>query len=232
MLHAAREVSFVGAGDMLDLIVFSDVRLYREGLMLILSRAHDLRVAAVAETPLRVVQLVLEAKPAVALLDLLSADCTVLARDLLRIRPDLGLVALSSCGDEDGVLRCAETGFLGFVPRDGSPDDLLGAIRGVARGELVCSPRLAARIARRLAVLNADRVDTPCGDLSRRELAILELVEQGLGNKQIAQRLHISVATVKNHVHAVLHKLHVTSRDDAARLLRQSSRTGTRSTSA
>lgn len=217
---------------MLDLIVFSEVRLYREGLTLILSRATDLRVTAAAENARRAVELALAAEPVVALLDLLSLDCSGLARELLQLRPNLGLVALSSAGDDDSVLRCVETGFLGFVPRDGSPEDLLLAIRGVARGELVCSPRLAARIARRLASLNPEQIETPCKALSRREFAILEQIAQGLGNKQIAHRLHISVATVKNHVHAVLHKLGASSRDEAAGLLRRSSDLASGSTSA
>ncbi len=218
---------------MLDVIVYSEVKLYREGIALILAGEPGLHVSGTPDSPLRAMGLVQDGSVGVALLDTMSVDCAVLARELHRCRPSLGLVALSLAGDEEGMLQWAQAGFLGFVPRNGSARDLLDTVHSVARGELVCSPRVAARIAQRLASIDAARPgNTACDVISRRELEVLTLVEQGLGNKQVAQQLHISVATVKNHVHAILAKLEVGSREEAAQKLRESWRVTSGLTSA
>ena len=208
---------------MCTLVIFSDIRLYREGLALILSRDEEFRVDASAETPLRTLELVRELRPAVVLVDMLSRDSGLLAPELFRMTSGLGIVALTLGGDDESILRCAETGILGFVSRDGSVDDLKTAIRSVARGELICSARVAGFLARRLAALDSTPVaQSPCNHLTAREMEILRLVERGLVNKEIARGLHISVATVKNHVHSLLNKLGVESRQDAAEVLRNS----------
>jgi two-component system nitrate/nitrite response regulator NarL len=97
-------------------------------------------------------------------------------------------------------------------------------VRSVTRGETLCSPRIAATLFRRVAALAADR---RVGDertlrrLTRRERQIVDLIADGLSNKEIAHRLQIEFATVKNHVHNILEKLQVTRRADAVAALRR-----------
>jgi len=107
------------------------------------------------------------------------------------------------------------------VPRDGTLADLRAVIESVARGEVVCSPRIAASLLRRIADLAAEREPPPPElRLTSREIEIVELIDQGLSNKEIAQRLSIALPTVKNHVHSILDKLHVHRRAEAAARLR------------
>jgi len=100
-------------------------------------------------------------------------------------------------------------------------DDLVNTIHSVARGELLCSPRIAATLFRALHAQGS----RPDGDrlaltLTAREREIAPLIDRGLSNKEIAAQLRIEVATVKNHVHNLLEKLQVASRGEAAARLR------------
>jgi DNA-binding NarL/FixJ family response regulator len=123
---------------------------------------------------------------------------------------------------EDQVVACAEAGIAGYVDRDASLRDLVATVRSVARGELLCSPRIAARLMRRVAEL-ADQPRPPQtpAHLTRREREVVALIDEGLSNKEIAQRLNIELPTVKHHVHNVIEKLGVRSRLQAAAHVRR-----------
>ncbi len=118
-------------------------------------------------------------------------------------------------------IRLAEAGVGGFFLHDGSVEELAAVIYGVMRGEASFPPRLAATLLQRLSALAA-QVPDQAGEaaLTARELEIATLVAQGLSNKEIARRLHITLATVKNHVHSILNKLQVTRRADVGQRLR------------
>jgi DNA-binding NarL/FixJ family response regulator len=114
------------------------------------------------------------------------------------------------------VLACAEAGAAGYLLRGDSLPSLLELIRAVARGETICSPHAAALLLRRVATFAAERRSrNGLGLLTAREAEILELLEEGLANSEIAQCLSIQVRTVKNHVHAILGKLEVSRRGQA-----------------
>ncbi len=130
-------------------------------------------------------------------------------------------MALAVSEVESDVLAWAEAGVVGYVPREASLEDLVSTIEAVVRGELRCSPRIAATLFRRVTKLSANRRHTPQGiHLTPRELEILDLIDHGLSNKQIAGKLGIEVATVKNHVHNILEKLQVNRRGEAAARMR------------
>src|SRR6185436_13278348 len=123
------------------------------------------------------------------------------------------IVAFAVEETERDVLLCAEAGAAGYVACDGTMDDLVNTIHSVARGELLCSPRIAATLFRALHAQGS----RPDGDrlaltLTAREREIAPLIDRGLSNKEIAAHLRIEVATVKNHVHNLLEKLQVASR--------------------
>jgi two-component system nitrate/nitrite response regulator NarL len=119
------------------------------------------------------------------------------------------------------VLGCAEAGVAGYVPREASLEDLVETIGCASRGELRCSPQLGVTLLRQLA-LRAAGVDDAASraPLTSREVEIVRLIEHGLSNKEIATRLGIQVATVKNHVHNLLEKLRIHRRAEAADRLR------------
>lgn len=157
-------------------------------------------------------------RPDVVLLDMETAESAAIARDVARLAPGIPVVALAVADVERDVLSCVEAGAAGYVSRDGSMDDLVAAIESAARGELHCSPRIAGSLLRRVASLAASReLEPPVERLTSREAEVVRLIEQNLSNKQIATRLGIEVATVKNHVHNLLEKLNVHSRTDVAR---------------
>src|SRR5262249_10913963 len=118
---------------------------------------------------------------------------------------------------EGEILACAEAGLAGYVPCDASLDDLVVRVESVLRGELLCTPRMAATLFHRLETQAGNgRGEPQAVALTAREREVLRLIDGGLSNKEIAVRLRIEVSTVKNHVHKVLEKLNVTSRAQAA----------------
>jgi two-component system, NarL family, nitrate/nitrite response regulator NarL len=100
---------------------------------------------------------------------------------------------------------------VGFVGRDGTLAELATAVERALAGEVRCSPKLAALLCERVAALAGRMGDVPSG-LTRRERQIADLVADGLSNKEIAIELRIGPATVKNHIHNILEKLHVPRR--------------------
>jgi len=121
---------------------------------------------------------------------------------------------------EDDILYCIEAGGAsGYLGQNASLTDLEDNIRAIARGETVCSPRIAHLTFCRMSLLARQEAgtsmfnDTP---LTRREVEIVRLIDKGLGNKEIAAHLQIEVSTVKNHVHHILEKLQVENRHSAA----------------
>jgi DNA-binding NarL/FixJ family response regulator len=159
--------------------------------------------------------------PDAIILDLLAACSLELAKSLSVRLPAAKIVAFAVRDSDREVLACAEAGIAAFVPPEASQADLLAALEHALRGELYCSPRVAALLYRHVA--SRPPAPPPLSDarrLTRRELQILGLLEHGMSNKQIARSLRIGGATVKNHVHHILEKLHVHRRGEAAAWLR------------
>jgi DNA-binding NarL/FixJ family response regulator len=155
------------------------------------------------------------------LLDLAMAESRDLVRELQAAGLSVKVVAIGLIEAEGEVLSCAEVGVAGYVPREGSLEDLVAAVESVGRGELLCSPQVAGSLLRRLAALALERGPASEGPrLTLREREIVGLIDQGLSNKDIARQLGIEVATVKNHVHSILEKLSVRRRGEAAAKIR------------
>lgn len=200
-------------------VIAVDVRLYREGLAGALGSCGSVHVLATADSSQDALTAVETMRPDVLLLDTSVPGSLDLVQTVAAAGRDVRVVALA-LGDDD-VMGCAEAGIAGFVRRDASLDDVVTTIQSVARGELLCSPRVAAALLRRLGALAAThRSHTSPNGLTRREHEIIGLIDQGLSNKDIASRLGIEVATVKNHIHNLLEKLHLHRRGEAAAYLR------------
>ena len=158
--------------------------------------------------------------PDVALVEMGLPDLDALTQALAGRSRAIPLVAIGIADSDTDVIACAERGFAAYVTRDGCVDELVATIRAAGKGELTCSPRIAGTLMRRLGALAAElHPASLMARLTRREQEIAALMRQDLSNKEIATRLRIEVATVKNHVHNVLDKLQVHRRSDAARLL-------------
>ena len=211
------------------ILVTSEVRLYRDGLVESIARSGQARVVGVACDRAEAVDAVRRLTPDIVLLDTAVPDSIGTVHAIVAARAGTRVVACAVAGDESDVVAFAEAGISGYVPRDGSVADLLDAVRSAARGEVVCSPRVAGQAFRRLAALSPDGAAVPDGpDLTPREAEVAALLELGLSNKQIARRLAIKLATVKNHVHNILEKLQVRRRGEAAALVRAARRRAVR----
>ena len=143
---------------------------------------------------------------------------------IAEVDPSVKVLALGLTESKERVLRYVEAGADGYVLKDDSVDELLTRIRAAYRDKALVSPQIAAALMSRVtewAQLFADieaGINESAG-LTPRELEILELIGQGLTNQEIADRLFIEVGTVKNHVHSILQKLDVSSRQDATAYL-------------
>jgi DNA-binding NarL/FixJ family response regulator len=212
--------------------ILSGVRLYYEGLAWNLRREGSLDVVGAA-APSRLTLDSLESlEPHVVVLDMAIAGCLDLARELRTRLPGIKLVAFAVDNLDCELVACAMAGIAGYVPRDGAVSDLVRQVLNAVRGELHCSPRVAALLVQQVATLSCRRgaTDDPEAGparglrlLTRRESEILRHIDRGLSNKQIARALNISCATVKNHVHHILEKLQVGRRTEALARLRDRS---------
>lgn len=186
--------------------VLSDVRLYREGLIASLGREGRLSVLGAGPSG-DVLGQISALRPEVLLLDLATRDSLAIPRRALQVYPALLVVAFAVAEAEDDVLACAEAGISGYVTQDGSVEDLVTAVLCALKGELECSPRIAALLFSRMANLSSGRAAAPADAvLTPREQEIVALVACNLPNKEIARRLRLGPATIKNHVHNILQK--------------------------
>jgi DNA-binding NarL/FixJ family response regulator len=136
--------------------------------------------------------------------------------------PETKVVALGVPEQPPAVLACAEAGVVGYVPREATLDDLVERLEATGRGEVKCPEAIVGSLFSRIAALaEVQRPATALDRLTSRERQIVDLIECGLSNKEIALRLGIEVSTVKNHVHRAFEKLDVQRRTEAEALVRR-----------
>jgi len=199
------------------------VRLTREGIAALLRGCEGLRVVG-AGSPDE--EGALEATEAdVYVVDAQSPGSLEAVPRLLTRNQQAKVVAVGVPEDEDEVIACVEAGVTGFVLAGEGVETLVQGVEAAMRGEVHCSPQMAAALARRVTALAAVQKGVPPGaGLTARELEVVELIDEGLSNKEIAHVLRIETATVKNHVHNILEKLQVNRRAEAAARVRSAFR--------
>jgi two-component system, NarL family, nitrate/nitrite response regulator NarL len=202
------------------LLVVAEIRLLRDGLAAFLETRPGIRVLGTATHHEEALPLLAEVEEAVILVDVAQPSAVETVRALVGAAPQSKVVALAVPELEPEVVRWAEEGTAGYVPRDAGLQELEACIRSVARGEAPYTPRMMAALLRRLAALSSERrPQPPRMRLTLREREIAGLLREGLTNKEIASELSIEPCTVKNHVHHILEKLGVRRRSDAAAAL-------------
>lgn len=207
---------------MVRVLVVSDIRLYREGLAEMLARDGRLEVAGTAATVDDALALIEGTGAGAALVDMGMADAVAGIRAVAAQGDETKIVALGISETRSEVLNCAEAGVRGYVCRESSLEDLVAAVLSAVEGELHCPPAIAAALMDGVARLAARATARERIRLTGRELEVAELIDAGLGNREIADRLHIAVPTVKVHVHNILDKVGVHQRGAAAAKLRRS----------
>jgi two-component system, NarL family, nitrate/nitrite response regulator NarL len=205
----------------IKVLIVADTLLYREGLVVLLGTADRLKPVGSASDPGHVTATVARERPDVVLLDVAAAYYLRTLRAIVETSPATPVVAFGHTDSEEQVIACAEAGVAGYVSREATMQELVRVVEGVLRDEVVCSPRLAATLLRRVGTLARERsCDGPERRLTSRETQIVALLDEGLSNKAIAARLNIELATVKNHVHHILEKLEVGCRAEAVARVR------------
>jgi two-component system, NarL family, nitrate/nitrite response regulator NarL len=208
-------------GRLVRILLATDAVFYRDGLAEALDRRTGLDLVEVADDARTTVRLAAACRPDVVLLDATMPGSFPCTQELRCLAPDSHVVVMAIV-DEIGVVPWAEAGARGYVTRSSGLDAVVATVRSAARGEFACSPQVAAALGRRLEELSSEvrpSTDGPAS-LTRREREIVDLIDRGLSNKEIAGRLFIQVSTVKNHVHRILEKLGATSRREAATMVR------------
>ena len=207
----------------LRVLVVSNVRVVREGLNSVLARRGAVEVVSTVDM-LHARDQSTELHPDVVLFDAARQDSVEFVKDLVASAPHSKFVAFGVKETDEEILALAAAGTAGYVRESAEGSDVVRVLEQVMCDELPCSPRAAASLYRRVAVLSQGGNDPCTMPLSRRELQIAQLIDCGLTNKQIGRELGIEAATVKNHVHNLCEKLKVHRRGEAVARIRAISR--------
>jgi two-component system NarL family response regulator len=194
--------------DPIRILVAEDHLVARVGVSTIVNMQPDMTVVAEASNGQQAVELFRKHQPDVTLLDLRMPGMsgTEAAAAISREYPKARMIALTTYGGDEDIRRALAAGVQAYLTKDVLHDELLKAIRAVHAGQTYLPAAVAAALAAQI----------PRPDLSAREVQVLELIVQGLANKQIAYSLSIAEHTVKNHVKSILSKLGVQDRTQAA----------------
>lgn len=206
----------------IKVIVVEDETVVRYALARLLGDEDDIDVAAEAGDGDQALTLARLHRPDVILMDLgiPRRDGLQVTREIMAELPDTAVVVLSVHHDDEHLFGAVKAGARGYVLKDAPPDLILRAVRAAAEGEGFLAPALVRRVMSEFARLTRLRTAARelFSSLTPREMQVLELIGNGLRNRDIAARLFISEKTVKNHVSSILAKLHVNDRIEAALL--------------
>jgi DNA-binding NarL/FixJ family response regulator len=193
-------------------LLIEDNRLLRDAIALLLASQPDVVLVGAAASGAAALREFHAKRAQVVLVDLgLKDDDSVrLVRDLKRAAPDVRIIAMDLFPVHEDVVELVKVGVSGFLLKDATPADFMHTIRAVAGGSHVLPPSLTDSLFSQIAREAAGRGSRAVIDavrLTQREREVIDLIGEGLSNKEIAQRLHIATHTVKSHVHNILEKL-------------------------
>jgi DNA-binding NarL/FixJ family response regulator len=200
------------------ILVVDDHRLFREGLIALVGAAPDTQVVGEAGTGEQALALLKELAADVVLMDIMMPDMNGIeaTRRLRADHPQTQVVMLTMLEDDDSLFAAMCAGAHGYILKGADTADVLHTVRAVAAGQALFGPAIARRLTAFFQHAQGKGLTvSPFPDLTDREREVLDLIAQGLDNRQIATRLYISGKTVSNHISNVFAKLHVTDRAQA-----------------
>ncbi len=203
---------------MIRVLVCDDQAVVTDGLELILNADPEIQVVGTAHDGAEALLVIPQAKPDLVLMDLKMPGMNGIqaTREISQKYPDLKVLVLTTFGDDEWVFDAIRSGAAGYLLKGTPRQELIKAVKGTVSGQTHVDPAVAGKLLSHIAQ-NPTRQETGVADeLSERELEILQLLAQGLTNAEIADRLYLTRGTVRNYVSAILAKLGVEDRTQAA----------------
>ncbi|HUS06768.1 MAG TPA: response regulator transcription factor [Bryobacteraceae bacterium] len=196
-----------------DVLLVDDHKIMRDGIKAILKHSEEFQVTGEAESGADAVQMCRKSKPGIILMDigLPGLNGIEATTEILRYCPDTKIIILSMYDDEHSVVSAIRSGARAFVLKKASDNDLLDALRTVAKGGSYLSPQVSDRLLHRIqrGDLESKQVPSALEGLSPRELQVLRLVAEGKTSKEIAVMLDLGLQTVRSYRKTMMKKLSV-----------------------
>ncbi|MEO8578293.1 MAG: response regulator transcription factor [Gemmatimonadales bacterium] len=209
----------------ISIVLIEDNLMLREGLAALIRQEPGFKVLAASADVIEVLKIVREARPSVVLVDfgLQNHDSLRLTATLHREVPEAKVIVMGLFPLHEDIADFVRAGASGFVMKDATLGEFLGTIRGVAEGKKVLPTQLTGSLFTQVAEHAVKHGKSPVLEavkLTQRERQVVELIGEGLSNKEIAAKLHVAIHTVKSHVHNVLEKLALHTRLEVAAFTR------------
>jgi len=203
---------------MIRVLICDDQAVVVDGLEMILGADPEIEVVGTAHDGEEALQKVAAVKPDVALMDLKMPGMNGIqaTRRIRQEHPEVRVLVLTTFGDDDWVFDAIRAGAAGYLLKGTSRQELIKAVKGTAAGDTHVDPAVAGKLFSHVAQSPAQQESRMAEALSERELEVLGLLAQGLTNAEIADRLYLTRGTVRNYVSAILTKLGVEDRTQAA----------------
>jgi DNA-binding NarL/FixJ family response regulator len=202
----------------MKVIICDDQAIVRDGLELLLKLEKDIDVVGLAQDGAEAVDLVSRTLPDLVLMDLKmpgmnGVDAT---RKICTLFPNTKVLVLTTFDNDEWVFDAIRAGASGYLMKDTPRGKVIEAVRGTVMGKSYVDPLVAGKLLDRVASKQEQPATVITARLTNREVEVLRLLAQGLSNAEIAEKLHLSEGTVRNHVSSIFSKLDVTDRTQAA----------------
>lgn len=202
----------------MKVIICDDQALIRDSLEMLLNLEKDLDVVACAEDGLQAIELTKVHQPDLVLMDLKmpGVNGIIATREIRKQYPEINILVLTTFGDDEWVFDAIRAGASGYILKDTPRNELLKAIRGTISGQSFVDPAVAGKLMSQFSNHQQKPASQLTDKLTDREVEVLTQLAHGFNNLDIANRLHLSEGTVRNHISAILTKLEVSDRTQAA----------------
>ena len=203
---------------MIRVLICDDQRVVCEGLEMILNADPEIEVVGLAYDGAEALDLIPSTQPDVVLMDLKMPGMNGIhaTREISKRFPETKVLVLTTFGEDEWVFDAVRSGADGYLLKGTPREKLVAAVKGTAAGETHIDPAVGGKLLAQVAKNTSPEDTTLTADLRERELDVLRLLAQGLTNAEIAERLYLSRGTVRNYVSAILTKLGVEDRTQAA----------------
>jgi len=197
------------------ILVVDDHNLFRKGLISLLNAAPETAVVGEAGSGMEAIAQAKVLAPDVLLMDIQMPDMNGIAatRRILADQPEIGVIMLTMLEDDDSLFAAMCAGARGYILKGADREEVMQTISAVAQGQALFGPAIASRLTTFFQKgAQMETAALPFPDLTSREREVLTLIAQGVNNKDIAARLHISGKTVSNYISSIFNKLQVADR--------------------